>query len=175
MLEMLQHVLHILRASQELARVSVVSPDPRVLMFAHQWGAHTYAEEAAGHNPALTAAATRELANGTTTLLTISADLPLLCPQDIAHLVERARHHEVVLSPSQDGTGTNAMLVRPPLALPYLFGPHSLPRHQAEAGRLELSQTIYTSLGLGLDVDTIDDLERARHHHNACTYNQCQA
>jgi 2-phospho-L-lactate guanylyltransferase len=159
MLAMLRHVLGALRDSHVLARVSVVSPDAYVLACARQWGAHTYREEAAGHNPALTAAATRELANGSTALLTISADLPLLRPEEIARMVAQLEQHDVVLSPSRDGTGTNALLARPPLTLPYLFGPNSLPRHQAEANRLQLSNTTYSSVGLALDIDTIEDLE----------------
>lgn len=173
MLEMLGHVLETLHASRVLARVSVVSPDSYVLDRAQQWGAHTYMEEVAGHNPALTAAATRELNSGTTALLTISADLPLLRPDEIIHLIEQLRQYDVVLSPSRDGTGTNALLARPPLALPYLFGPNSLPRYQAEADRRLLRCTTYSSIGLALDIDTIEDLEASRQYPDTCTRCVC--
>ncbi len=173
MLEMLHHVLGTLHDSGVFARVSVVSPDAHVRDCARQWGAHTYVEEVAGHNPALTAAATRELERGSTALLTISADLPLLSTQDIAGMVEQSRHCQVVLAPSRDGTGTNALLVRPPLALPYLFGPNSLPHYQAEARRRWLSSTLYTSNGLGLDVDTIEDLFQAQTGIRVCRSKRC--
>src|SRR2546430_52826 len=116
-LDMLHHVLCTLQASNALDRISVVSSDRRVLEQAQTWGAHVRVEEETGHNPALTAAATRELAEGTTALLTISADLPLLQVNDIHGMIDQSKHSAVTLAPSQDHTGTNALLVRPPLAL----------------------------------------------------------
>jgi 2-phospho-L-lactate guanylyltransferase len=49
------------------------------------------------------------------------------------------------------------LLVRPPLALPYVFGPGSLQRYLAEAK--EMQHTLYNSIGMALDIDTIGDLE----------------
>ncbi len=65
-LDMLDHVLHVLLASRLLERVSVVSPDARVLEQAAAWGAQALLEEQQGHNPALHAAALRERAGGAT-------------------------------------------------------------------------------------------------------------
>lgn len=158
-LEMLQHVLCTLRSSQAFDHISVVSADPYVLERVRTWGAHGLAEEQAGHNPALTAAAARELPLGTTALLTISADLPLLQVNDIHALLEQSEHHDVVLAAAQNDTGTNALLVRPPLVLPYVFGPDSLQRYQHEAEQRHLSVSVYRSLGLELDIDTIEDIE----------------
>src|SRR6185437_14551442 len=115
-LDMLHHVLQILRHSELFERVSVVSADDRVLDRALVWGAQALPEEKDGHNPALEAAALRELAAGSTALLTISADLPLLTIWDIRALVEQSAQYQVVLAASREGTGTNAILIRPPLA-----------------------------------------------------------
>lgn len=163
-LTMLHHVIQTLLACDELERVSVVSPDQRVLDYAYMEGAYTLLEEQQGHNPALQAAARRELAIGTTALLTISADLPLLQRNDIERMLAASRHYDVVLAPSQEGTGTNAVLMHPPLALPYVFGPHSLQRYQDEAERRELLTTLVKRPGLSLDVDTIKDLELFRRY-----------
>ncbi len=157
-LDMLHHVISTLLVSNVLAGVTVVSPDPLVLEKAALWGAHAQAEEEHGHNPALHAAALRELATGATALLTISADLPLLHPCDVQGMVEQSRMYDVVLAPSWEGTGTNALLVRPPLALPYLFGPGSLQSYLAETKKEHLSSMLYNSIGMALDVDTIDDV-----------------
>ncbi|HEX3641662.1 MAG TPA: 2-phospho-L-lactate guanylyltransferase [Ktedonobacteraceae bacterium] len=165
MLDMLHHVLCILQASNALDRISVVSPDQRVLEQTQAWGAHARIEEVMGHNPALTAAATRELAEGATALLTISADLPLLQVSDIHGMIEQSKQYAVVLAPSQDHTGTNALLTRPPLVVPYTFGPESLQRYLSESRIRQLSSSLYTSMGLGLDIDTIDDLTTFRHYH----------
>jgi 2-phospho-L-lactate/phosphoenolpyruvate guanylyltransferase len=157
-LDMLHHVLKTLRRSELFERVSVVSADVRVLDQALAWGAQALPEEMDGHNPALQAAALQELEAGSTALLTISADLPLLTIRDIRTLVEQSAQYEVVLAASREGTGTNAILLRPPLALPYLFGPNSLQLHRQAAMLRHLSYIIYSSCGLALDIDTIDDL-----------------
>src|SRR5216684_7267936 len=159
-LDMLHHVLQVLLASRLFERVSVVSPDIRVLEQARFWGAQPLKEEQHGHNSALQAAGMREQAAGATAILTISADLPLLGISDIQGMIEQSRQHAVVLAPSQDGTGTNAILMRPPLALPYLFGLNSRQRYQQAVRQQKLSSTVYTSIGLAMDIDTIDDLQR---------------
>ena len=158
-LDMLRHVVQTLCASQEFELVTVVSPDVRVLEKARIWGARASFEERSGHNPALHMAALRELAEGAGALLTISGDLPLLTSDDIDVMVERSTRFDVVLAPSLDGTGTNAMLARPPLAVPYLFGVNSLEKHLRAARRRGLSSNLYASRGLSLDIDTIEDVQ----------------
>jgi 2-phospho-L-lactate guanylyltransferase len=93
-------------------------------------------------------------------LLTISADLPLLTPEDILGLTRLAERYEVVLASSSDGTGTNALLVRPPLALPYLFGPNSLPTYLHAASARQMSAVLYRNAHLAFDVDTPADFEQ---------------
>ncbi len=158
-LDMLHHVLGVLLESDSFERISVVSPDPRVLASASTWKAQAIIEEVPGHNEALHAAALMEQKAGAEALLTISADLPLLQVDDIHALIELSRQHDVVLAASRDGTGTNALLAHPPLVLPYLFGPNSLQRFQRTASRQHVSNTIWHSIGLALDIDTIDDLD----------------
>jgi 2-phospho-L-lactate/phosphoenolpyruvate guanylyltransferase len=158
-LDMLNHVLCVLLDSELFEQVSVVSQDERVLEQAYLWGARAMAEEQHGHNQALHAAALRELTEGVTSLLTISADLPLLTTQEIRCFFEQSRQHEVVLAPSRDGTGTNAILVRPPLAVPYVFGPDSLQSFLEAAKQRQLSYSMYQRIGLALDIDTIEDLD----------------
>lgn len=163
-LAMLHHVISTLLDSAKFERVAVVSADKRVLEQVQHWGATALLEERQGHNPALEAAAQAELATGPVTLLTISADLPLLQVQDVCNMLEQAQQYDVVLVPSLDGTGTNALLTRPPLALPYLFGPGSLQHYSMEAKRRALNFALYHSLGFALDIDTIDDLEMFRRY-----------
>ena len=158
-LDMLRHVVQTLCASQEFELVTVVSPDMRVLEKARIWGARASLEERSGHNPALHMAALRELAEGAGALLTISADLPLLTPGDIDVMVERSTRFDVVLAPSMDETGTNAVLARPPLVVPYLFGVNSLEKHLRAARRRGLSTSLYASRGLSLDIDIIEDVQ----------------
>src|SRR6185312_2545927 len=169
-LDMLHHVLDVLCSCKIFERISVVSPDPTVLERVQAWGAQALIEEEQGHNPALYAAALRELTTGTTALLTLSADLPLLQASDISSMIEYAKQYDVVLAPSRDGTGTNAFLVHPPLALPYLFGVGSLQRYITQAKQQHLSSVLVQSIGFALDIDTIEDLEMFRQYEREANH-----
>lgn len=157
-LYMLHHVLDVLHDSEIFECVSVVSADEHVLRQAQSWGATALVEEESGHNPALHAAALREREAGATSLLTISADLPLLKVEEIHAMITYGTDHPIVLAASREGTGTNAVLMRPPLLLPYLFGVGSLQSYQVAARQRNLSAQLFQSEGLALDVDTIEDL-----------------
>lgn len=157
-LDMLSHVLRVARAAEEIEQTAVVSADRRVLALAQQLGAIPLLEQRAGHNPALRAAAATLQQHGAQALLILSADLPLLAPCDITAMVEQAAHYEVVLAPSREKTGTNALLVRPPLAIPYRFGPNSRERHLQAARNGSLNSVLYQSRGTAFDIDTIDDV-----------------
>lgn len=163
-LSMLRHVVEVLQSTQSFTSIAVVSSDPLVRHKAQEWGANAYHDEQAGHNPALTAAASRELAAGATALLTISADLPALQTLDIDRMLSLSERYQVVLAASRDETGTNAVLLRPPLVLPYLFGPGSLQRYEAQAEQQGLSYIRYSSISSGLDIDTIHDLMLLRRY-----------
>jgi 2-phospho-L-lactate guanylyltransferase len=175
MLDMLHHVLSVLQESRIFSHVAVVSADIYVLERAQTWGAKALVEERAGHNPALTAAASREKADGSDVLLTISADLPLLQAHDVHDMIEQLKWRDIVLASSLDGTGTNALLARPPLVIPYLFGVNSFSRYQSEAKLQGLDYALYTSTGLALDVDTINDIQALEHYemsNTACCSSQ---
>src|SRR5258708_37155405 len=100
-------------------------------------------------------------------LLIISADLPVLPPEDILDLTRLGERYEVVMAGSSDDTGTNALLVRPPLVLPYLFGVNSLPAYVHAAHQRQLSSMLYHNPHLAFDVDTpgrfqqLDQLDRS--------------
>jgi 2-phospho-L-lactate/phosphoenolpyruvate guanylyltransferase len=160
-LDMFHHVLCVLLDTELFEKVSVVSSDKQVLEKAYLWGAEAVVEEYHGHNQALHAAALRQMSDGVTTLLTISADLPLLTTREIHCFFKQSLQHDVVLAPSRDGTGTNAIMVHPPLAVPYVFGPGSLQSYVEAARQKHLSFSMYQSIGLALDIDTIDDLDTA--------------
>ncbi len=100
-------------------------------------------------------------------LLTISADLPLLAQADIHALIAQAEQAEIVLAVSSDGSGTNAILMRPPLILPYLFGPNSLPTFIQAAQQRQVSYSLLQQTNLALDIDTLDDLHELERHSRA--------
>ena len=66
----------------------------------------------------------------------------------------------VVLVPDRHGTGTNALLVAPPNAIPFRFGEGSRAAH-AEAARAAGASYLELDGPLSFDVDTPDDLLEA--------------
>ncbi len=157
-LAMLGDVLHALRAAPAVAHVSVISRDSTVLHAAAQHGAEAIVDRMHGLNEALTQAAMHVAARGAEALLVLPADLPLVTPRDVDALVAvLGTEPSVVFAASRDG-GTNALLVRPPLALPFLYGANSLARHMEAAQQRGVRVEIVQSPGLTLDVDQPDDL-----------------
>jgi 2-phospho-L-lactate guanylyltransferase len=68
----------------------------------------------------------------------------------------------VVISPDGARSGTNALLVRPPDALPFAFGPDSFEAHLAAARRRDLDVHVCERPHLAFDLDTAGDLARLR-------------
>jgi 2-phospho-L-lactate guanylyltransferase len=97
--------------------------------------------------------------HGVTALLRLPLDLPLLQPGDIDDLLAtESSAPAVVMVPSRDGTGTNAILRVPPALFPSHFGPDSFAKHRQEAERLHAKITIIRNERLEMDVDDESDL-----------------
>jgi 2-phospho-L-lactate guanylyltransferase len=111
-------------------------------------------------------------AAGAEAALVLTADLPLARPDDLAAILAAAPPApSAVLVPSHDGTGTNAMLLRPPRAVAPRLGPGSLARHLALARRRGVVVERLERPRIALDIDTPRDLAAliARGDHCATT------
>jgi 2-phospho-L-lactate guanylyltransferase len=162
-LTMLRHVLQTVKAADDELEIVVVSTDQKVYALATSLGIKTIPEKIIGHNHALRYAANQ--LDPSLPLLTISADLPLVKPHDINHIFLLGKTNDVVLAASKEGTGTNALLLRKPLLLPYLFGTNSLGKFVTAAEKQHLKYSIYNSASIAFDVDTIDDLKNSEFLH----------
>ena len=141
--------------------ICVVCPDPIVLDEALVRGAVPLLQRSRGLNPALEEGRARALEADASTLLVLPADLPLLEADDVRAVLEAAGEGpSVVLSPDGARLGTNALVSRPPEALPFVFGPDSFEAHlQAARGR-DLDLRICERSRLAFDLDTAGDLAR---------------
>ena len=154
----LTHVLATARNWARLAGMVVISRDPAVLALASAWGALPLVEEHEDLNSALAQARQVALEAGAEGVLVLPSDLPLLTRQDLVELHDLALEgNGVIIAPSHDG-GTNALLLRPPHAIPYAFGEKSFARHLALAADVGLPSRIYNSSTLALDIDYPEDL-----------------
>jgi 2-phospho-L-lactate/phosphoenolpyruvate guanylyltransferase len=158
---MLRDVLGACGAAERVARTAVVTDDARGAALARAEGATVIAD----HRPprGMDAAVRRGMAAarraGARSALVLFADLPLAGADDLdAVVVAGGPAPGVVLVPSRDGEGTNALLVTPPEALAPELGPGSLARHLRQAERRDLAVRLAARSGLGLDVDTPEDL-----------------
>ena len=161
-MSMMQNVLSALREAG-VERTYVVSPDPDVLAAAKDSGAVPLRQRSRGMNPALEEAREKAVADGATSLLVFPADLPLLRAPDVEAVVEAGNGgpgNLVAISPDAAGRGTNALLLSPPDALPFLFGPDSFGAHLGEARARGGEARVVERPNLGFDLDTADDLRR---------------
>lgn len=152
-------VLGALESSGLLSRVYVVTPDPIVAEFAKEHGAAPVFEHRHGLNAAL-AEATREVQqDGMDVCLIAFGDLPLLSVEDIVQMFRLGSGSPgVVAAPDRHGRGTNALLLRPPTAVPFLFGTGSYTAFRDATCARGLSFQTHRSIGTGFDLDTPADL-----------------
>jgi len=131
------------------------------LDLARRQGAAALAESESGLNAALNQAREWALTRNTQVLLVLPADLPRLTCSDILTMLDLAREpHCVVVAPDARGEGTNALLLRPPDALNFAFGPQSFYEHCAQAETSQLALHVYRSPTVALDLDTPADWKR---------------
>jgi 2-phospho-L-lactate guanylyltransferase len=164
MLAMLRDVLATLQEVERLGPVLVVTPDAQAAELARSCGARVLREERAqGHSAAAMAGFAHARAQGAPQALTLPADAPGVTPDEVARLLDAAgpagpRPH-VVLVPSHDRDGTNAVLAAPPDAFPPSFGPRSFARHLAQAEARGIDCRVVELAGLARDVDEPRDLQ----------------
>jgi 2-phospho-L-lactate/phosphoenolpyruvate guanylyltransferase len=105
-------------------------------------------------------AASRHCAKcGVTALLRLPLDVPLVQSSDIDELLAlECAAPALVIVPSRDGTGTNAILRTPPALFPSHFGNGSFAKHCAEAQRAGAKTFIRRNARLEMDVDDEADL-----------------
>jgi 2-phospho-L-lactate/phosphoenolpyruvate guanylyltransferase len=102
---------------------------------------------------------------GVTALLRLPLDLPLVQSNDIDELLaEECRAPALVIVPSRDGTGTNAMLRMPPTLFPSHFGAGSFAKHVAEAENAAAQLVVRRNPRLEMDVDDESDLRALLEH-----------
>jgi 2-phospho-L-lactate guanylyltransferase len=162
MLVMLRDVLATLAAVETLGPVVVVTPDAQVAALAETCGARVLREvQTEGHSAAAMAGLVHAAAHGAQRALTVPADAPLVTPAEVARLIDAAGTEpgaRVVLAPSHDRDGTNAIVATPPDVFLPRFGPGSFARHLAAAEAMGLACRVVELAGLGMDVDEPRDL-----------------
>ena len=158
---MLEDVLEALSGVAALARVMLVTRDPEAIALAERHGAECLIEpENRGHTAAVELAAKALSESGAGALLQVPGDIPRVTVAEIEALIAaHAPAPAVTIAPSRDYRGSNSVLCSPPDVFPFRFGDDSFYPHLAAARAIGIEPAVVERSGLGLDLDTPDDLE----------------
>lgn len=170
---MLEDVLRALCQTRCLAGVMLVTGDAVVTAAARRFAARVLVErDRLGHSEAVTFAAKVLAGEKVSSMLSVAADLPLVTPDEITALVQaHTLPPAVTVAPARDKLGSNAMLCSPPNVLPFRFGENSFTPHLQRARELGIAPRVVERPGLGLDVDTPEDLAAfAEKRSHTCAY-----
>ncbi len=156
---MLKDVFEAVASWARRPQVAVVTGDAEARSLARQCGFELLDDPDGAGESAAVEHATRALeAQGATSLLVIPGDIPLVTAQELEAIYAAAPPAGAVLVPSHDGRGTNAALRTPASLFPLRFGNDSFLPHRAAAAATGLPLVVLTLPGIGLDVDTPQDL-----------------
>ena len=164
---LLRHTVREAQAATSVADVMVVSMDGDLLEEARDLGAASLLQEVDGLNEGLEEARLAVAASATAVVV-LPVDLPGVSASAIDALAEAADvarrdapdNPIVVLVADRHGRGTNALLVAPPLAIPFRFGEGSRLAHAAAARAAGASYVEVDGI-LSFDLDTPEDLLEA--------------
>jgi len=139
-------------------RVVVATSDAEVADHARRSSVMVFEEnEQVSHSVSADAACLRAQRLGATTALLVPIDVPLVACDDFSSLAAGASPGLIVV-PSADGTGTNALVRTPPDVIESRFGPGSFRAHMDQARVRGVPARELRLEGLMFDIDTPEDV-----------------
>jgi 2-phospho-L-lactate guanylyltransferase len=158
---MYEDVLAALAEASGLAGIAVVTRDPEAAAVARAYGTHLIEEpENRGQTAAIERAAEALAADGAAGMLTLPGDAPLITAREIEAVLTAhgTGAPAMTIVPAHDRLGSNCIAVSPPGLIPFSFGNDSFRPHLAAARKRGVEPRIVDLPGIGLDIDTPDDL-----------------
>ena len=156
-------------------QVAVATNDLEVAEQARRSGSLVFPEEEQlSHSASADAACLQAMKLGATTVLLVPIDVPLATPAHFSQLSAAARPGLIVV-PSADGTGTNALARTPPDVIESRFGPGSCVAHMEQARSKGVHAEVLRLPGLMFDIDTPEDVAEllsGSHHNDAAAFLQ---
>jgi len=155
---MYEQVLATLCTVEGLDRIVVVTSDEPAARRARACEVDVFEElEQHGHSHSADAAAQRAMELGATSVVLLPIDVPLVTKAEIENLIAEAGPG-VIIVPSADGTGTNALVRTPPNVIQSCFGPGSFRKHVDQAHAVGVPVKVLRPPGLLFDIDTPEDI-----------------
>lgn len=154
------HVVRVLHEAQQLDEIAIVGPAPAYQPAWHALGVQHVITPGEDLNADLELGRHWALERGAETLLVVHGDLGWLDPASVRQLARRAvAGSQVVIAGNLARTGTNALALRPPDALPFAFGEGSFEGYLRLAAERGLTYEVLSTPGLAYDLDLPSDLE----------------
>jgi 2-phospho-L-lactate guanylyltransferase len=163
---MLADTLRAVCGVRRAGKIFVVTNYAPAMLAAKENGWEILREERQISESASVDAASRQCEQrGMTAVLRLPLDVPLVQASDIDELLAvECAAPGVVIVPSRDGTGTNAILRTPPTLFPSHFGSGSFAKHCGEAQRAGAQVFVRRNARLEMDVDDETDLRALAQH-----------
>ncbi len=162
---MFRHVVSQVLRVRGLVETVVVTRDDGVSEIASSLGARVIREPAEkGETEAVDFARRQLKATGTEAVLILPSDMPLICSADIENLLAQLPKEStapfVLLVPSHDRLGTNALVLAPPDLINLRFGYDSFTYHMNQVSARGLPMRFLENERIALDIDEPKDFER---------------
>lgn len=158
---MLEDVLATVMAVPEFVQVAVATICPTAAEIARRYGASVLSTvQDEGQTKAVARIATTLEENGIKHMLMLPGDVPLVTVEEIQTVLEvHGNAPTMTIVPARDEQGSNCIALSPPTAVPLRFGPNSYFPHLETARKIGLTLNTTKLAGIGLDIDTQDDLQ----------------
>jgi len=158
---MLEDVLATVMAVPEFEQVAVATICPTAAEIARRYGASVLSTvQDEGQTKAVARIATTLEENGIKHMLMLPGDVPLVTVEEIQTVLEvHGNAPTMTIVPARDEQGSNCIALSPPTAVPLRFGPNSYFPHLEKARKMGLTLNTPKLAGIGLDIDTRDDLQ----------------
>jgi 2-phospho-L-lactate guanylyltransferase len=165
-LAMLQDVLEALSRSAEIDRVAVVTNDPGVKAAVREMGHLVIDEQGPNElNSAIQSGFDAIKSQGVKRVIIFPADIPLLTGSEVDRLIQLfnekqrfQKHSAVGINASNDGDGTNCLILDTDLNFKFSYGKNSFDLHRQSAKSNDCDLISLSSPAISLDIDEPSDL-----------------
>ncbi|MBT4491785.1 MAG: 2-phospho-L-lactate guanylyltransferase, partial [Gammaproteobacteria bacterium] len=157
-----EDVLTAIEACTLIDDLIIVTDDKAVAQLGREFGAQIRPEpETPGLIEAVTETGRQLAEEGVTTMVFLPGDVPLTTADELELVLEGfglLDEPEFLIVPASDLGGSNCVACSPPDCMTFGFGEDSFRRHLGIAGELGLKPIVAKLPGIGLDIDTPEDL-----------------
>lgn len=159
---MLEDVLEVAATCEHIEQVVVVTSDDEVAAIALSYGARILPEpQKPGLIAAVQHAAEVLAAEGVAIMAFLPGDTPLVSVEELDVVLSGMQvrdQAEFLIVPASDLGGSNCVVCTPPNCIEFRFGEDSFRKHLAAARERGIEPTVLKLPGIGLDIDTPEDI-----------------